>query len=312
MSSITAMDLRQLRTFLTIVDAGSFTRAAKRLGLSQPAISQQIGTLERELNVKVLSRTTGGIKPTAAGEVLVQYARQILRKAEEAQRVLAEFDSNAVGRLTIGAPHPVASFLLPAVIGEFRRRFSKCELKLEGAHGKRILTRLLASELDVGIVLLPVDEPQLRIVEIGQDEMVAIAPRTHAWAACKRVHARDFADQPLILWAPCNHSGHSIQHLLLEEGVFPQVAMQLDTLEPKLVRAGLGVAVVPHWAAVDEERRGDLLVRPIGKTGMTRRWALAFREQAQRLPNLSAFVRICLDLLPERLAPESAVHERGE
>jgi len=313
MNAVTALELRFLRTFLAIVEAQSFTRAAKRLGMSQPAISQQMGTLERELNVKVLRRTGSGVRPTLAGEVLVQYARQILRKAEEAHRMLIEFDPAATSSLSIGAPHPVSSFLLPPVIGEFRRHFSKCELRLEGGHSKHILGRLLASEIDVGIVLLPVDEPQLRIIEIGQDEMVAIAPIGHAWTARRRVQPPDFSGEPLILWGPRCHSGQAIQGLLLENGVFPQVAMYLDNLDPvpRFVAGGLGVAVVPHWSVLEEERRREILVRPIGKTGMTRRWAVAFRERPQRAQNVDVFVRMCVEQLPERLAPELAILDRS-
>ena len=312
MSAIGALEPRYLRTFMAIVEAESFTRAAKRLGLSQPAISQQMTALERELNVKVLHRTGAGVKPTLAGQVLEQYARQILRKAEEAQRMLAEFDAEATGSLSIGAPLPVTSFLLAPVISEFRLRFAKCELRLEGGHTKKIVTRLLASELDVGIVLLPLDEPQLRIIEIGTDEMMAIAPPSHAWSARRHVRPQDFAEQELILWGPRAHSGHSIQKMLLDDGIFPHVAMSLDSLDPvpRFVSSGLGVAVAPHWAVLQEEQSGEIIVRPIGKTGMTRRWAIAFREHPQRAQELSAFVRICVDILPSRLAPESVPQER--
>ncbi len=313
MNAFAALELRYLRTFLAVVETQSFTRAAKRLGMSQPAISQQMGILERELNVQVLHRTGSGVRPTLAGEVLVQYARQILRKVEEAHRMLVELDPTAASSLSIGAPLPVSSFLLPPVIRQFRRQYGKCELRLEGGHSKQILKRLLASEIDVGIVLLPVDEPQLRLIEIGRDEMVAIAPSDHRWTSRRRVQPQDFAGESLILWGPRCHSGYAIQGLLLEDGIFPQIAMHLDNLDPvpKFVAGGLGVAVVPHWAVLEEENRGEVLVRPIGKAGMTRRWAVAVRERGQRAHSVDAFVRMCLELLPERLAPELGVLEQS-
>ncbi|MGH7856614.1 MAG: LysR family transcriptional regulator, partial [Candidatus Binatia bacterium] len=91
------MDTKHLRTFLTIVEMESFTRAGRRLDLSQSAISQQIGALERQLGVELLTRKGAGARPTAAGEVLLQYARQILAKIGEAQRVLVDYDSQRAG-----------------------------------------------------------------------------------------------------------------------------------------------------------------------------------------------------------------------
>ncbi|MGH7822469.1 MAG: LysR family transcriptional regulator, partial [Candidatus Binatia bacterium] len=93
------METKHLRTFAAIVEMESFTRAGRRLGLSQSAISQQVSALERHLGVQLLRRKGSGARPTPAGEVLLQYARQILRKLDEAQRVLVDYDSERAGRL---------------------------------------------------------------------------------------------------------------------------------------------------------------------------------------------------------------------
>src|SRR5262245_9892512 len=97
------METKHLRTFMIIVEMKSFTRAGRRLGLSQSAISQQISALERQLGVKLLRRTGAGAMPTPPGELLVQYARQILTKIDEAQRILSDYESTGAGVLRIGA-----------------------------------------------------------------------------------------------------------------------------------------------------------------------------------------------------------------
>src|SRR2546426_10108250 len=117
------MDTKQLRTFVTVIELASFTRAARRLSLSQSAISQQISALERHVGVKLIERTGTGARPAAAGEILLRYARQILTKVDEAQRVLADNEHAGGGVLRIGAGGAACHYLLPSILKEFHDRF---------------------------------------------------------------------------------------------------------------------------------------------------------------------------------------------
>src|SRR5262252_5656602 len=124
------LDARLLRTFVTIVDLRSFTRAGRRLGLSQSAISQQLGTQERLLGVKLLVRAGKGVRPTPAGELLLQYARQILQKIDEAQRVLTAYEATGSGVLRIGGGGAACEHLLPSVLQAFHAEFPQVELRV--------------------------------------------------------------------------------------------------------------------------------------------------------------------------------------
>ncbi len=128
------MDRKQLRTFTTIVDLASFSRAARQLNLSQSAISQQISALERDLAVQLLQRAGSGARPTPSGEILLRYARQILAKIDEAQRVLAEQEQAGAGVLRIGAGGAACHYLLPKVLTELHRRFPRLELHVFSGH----------------------------------------------------------------------------------------------------------------------------------------------------------------------------------
>jgi DNA-binding transcriptional LysR family regulator len=303
------METKHLRTFATIVELESFTRAGRRLGMSQSAISQQVSALERQLNVKLLRRSGGGAKPTPAGEVLLQYARQILRKVDEAQHVLVDFDSAASGVLRVGAPGPALSYLLPPVLKVFRDRFPKIEVHLLNGHSTQSVERLFGGDLDLGLVTLPVRNPKVRIVDLGRDELVAIAPPSHPWADRPRVEAADFANQPLLMWGPRCQSARLIQDILLASGVFPQVAVQLDHVEAvtDLVRCGVGVAVLPQWVARGAIERGEVVARPIGKGGIARRWGVALLEDAHQAHGAKVFMQLCVEQLPPLLAAEWAV-----
>src|SRR5262244_945676 len=124
------LDAKLLRTFVTIVDLHSFTRAGRRLGLSQSAISQQIGAQERMLGVKLLVRAGKGVRPTPAGELLLHYARQILQKVDEAQRVLTSYETTGAGVLRIGAGGAACEHLLPSVLQAFHDEYPHLELRV--------------------------------------------------------------------------------------------------------------------------------------------------------------------------------------
>ena len=298
------METKQLRTFLVAAELASFTRAGRRLGLSQSAISQQLSALERQLGVKLLVRSGSGARPTPAGEVLLQYARQIVRKMDEAQRVLSDYDLHGAGTLRIGAGGAACHYLLPAVLNEFHERFPKIELHVYSGHTRLTVERLLEGELDIGLLTLPVTHPRLRIVDLGRDELVAIAALSHPWAERRRVQPADFADQPLLIYERRSQTFRLIERVLLEAGVFPRIVMEMDHMEAvtEMVRVGLGVAIVPRWAASAEVAGGHLIALPIGKNGLSRAWGLALVDESHPPQPFKSFVRLCAERLPPRLS----------
>jgi DNA-binding transcriptional LysR family regulator len=294
------LDAKLLRTFVTIVDLRSFTRAGRRLGLSQSAISQQIGAHERLLGVKLLVRAGKGVRPTPAGEILLQYARQILQKVDEAQRVLTAYEATGSGVLRIGAGGAACEHLLPSVLQSFHDAFPHIELRVLSGPSRMSIERLLEGDLDVAMLTLPVAEAKLRLLELGRDELVAIAAPSHPWAPRRRIEARELADQPLLVYERRSTTFHIVERMLLEAGIFPRIVMEMDHLGAvsAMVRAGLGLAVVPRWAVADDVNGGRLVGLSIGKNGLYRAWGLGLRAEDHQPQTLRAFVRLCLERLP--------------
>jgi DNA-binding transcriptional LysR family regulator len=297
------LDAKLLRTFVTIVDLHSFTRAGRRLGLSQSAISQQIGAQERMLGVKLLVRAGKGVRPTPAGELLLHYARQILQKVDEAQRVLTSYETTGSGMLRIGAGGAACEHLLPSVLQSFLGQFPRVELRVLSGPSRVTLERLVDGDLDVGMLTLPVPEGKLRVLELGRDELVVIAAPTHEWAARRRIEPGDLAEQPLLVYERRSSTYHIVERMLLEAGVFPRVVMELDHLGAvsSMVRAGLGLAVVPRWAVLSDINAGRLVGLSIGRTGLYRLWGLGLRAEDHQPQTQRAFVRLCLEQLPPLL-----------
>ncbi len=298
------LDARLLRTFVTIVDLRSFTRAGRRLGLSQSAISQQVAAQERQLGVKLLVRAGTGVRPTAAGEVLLHYARQILAKVDEAQRILTSYDTTSAGVLRIGAGGAACEHLLPTALQAFLGECPRVELRVRSGPSTRSIERLRAGDLDVALLSLPVGDPRLRIFELGRDELVLIAAPGHRWTERRHIAPHDLAGEPLLVYERRSSTHHLVERVLLEAGVFPRIVMELDHLGAvaSMVRAGLGVAIVPRWAVRGDLASGRLVALAIGACGLSRAWGLGLRAEDHHSQTVRAFVRVCLDRLPPLLA----------
>ena len=294
------LEIKQLRIFRTIVEVGSFTRAGEQLGLSQPAISQQVRTLEESLGVPLLVRAGRGARPTPAGDVLFQCARQMLDRLDEVERRFAEETAGRAGVVRIGAPEPPCSYLLPGALAGLLRALPKVDLRIVSGQPATTLARLAGGDLDIALLPMPVESERLRVVEVGGDEMVAVMPPEHPWASRGRVYATDFATQPLVLYDRTSAIAEATLAFLLEGGVFPTIAIEIDQLEgvKELVRAGAGVAIVPRWAARRELAAGALAAASVGDAGLRRTWALVFPDAQPRPATIASVVR----LLAEELA----------
>src|SRR5262249_18942545 len=289
------VETKQLRIFKTIVDVGSFTAAGEHLRLSQPAISQQVRALEAELGVPLLVRTGRTTRPTPAGEVLLQCARQVLDKLEEVQRVLAEHGSGRAGVVRIGTPEPASNYLLPPVLAELKHRLPKVDVRVVSGHPPVSLARLHAGDVDIALLPGPVEGDRLRITDVGSDELITIVPPGHAWADRRRVTAGDFANEPLILYD--RESPITVRTLafLLDEGVFPRIAVEIDHLEAlkDLVRAGVGVGVVPRWSALRELAAGALFAVGFAGGRMARTWSLVHVDGHGQARTTRTFMQLC-------------------
>ncbi len=297
------LETKQLRIFKAIVEVGSFTGAGEHLALSQPAISQQIRALEEQVGVPLLVRSGRATRPTPAGEILLQCARHVLEKIEEVQRALAEHGDGRAGVVRIGTPEPACNYLLPPVVAELKRRIPKADLRVVSGHPPITLARLHSGEVDVALLPLPVDSERLRIAELGQDELIAIVPPAHPWIRRPRVTARDFDDEPIILYDRQSPITDRTLACLLDEGVFPRVAAEIDHLEAlkDLVRMGVGVSVVPRWSALRELAAGALSAVTVASPRMMRRWGLCYLDGQHQSGVARTLLDVCVQTLPVRM-----------
>ncbi|HYY05132.1 MAG TPA: LysR substrate-binding domain-containing protein, partial [Candidatus Limnocylindria bacterium] len=194
------LQLAQLETLAAVARQGSFSHAARELHLSQPAVSMQVRQLEHALGMPLLERVGKRAFATKAGELLLAHAGRALRELEAGLEVLQQLRGIVAGRIRLGTSASFSIYLLPPALRRFRSRYPRAELTVVTGYAPEIARAVVASELDVGIVSLPVRERKLAVSPFYRDEVVAIAPPDRRWRRGQRATARDLVGAPLILF----------------------------------------------------------------------------------------------------------------
>lgn len=246
--------LRQLRTFLAVVEAGSVSLAARALHLTQPAVSQQLRELERNLGVRLLDRAAGKVIPNAAGTALLEPARRAAAAADDAATAVAEHGRGDVGRLRLGTGATACIHLLPPVLAAVKRAMPGLAVTVAIGNTAEILPRLEAGDLDVALVTLPVPASRaLSTTRLLSDPLLALLPEADAPPNTGPITAQQLGRLPLILYEMGGNTRAAADAWFWRAGVTPQPAMELGSVEAikMLVGSGLGSAVLPALALRD-------------------------------------------------------------
>lgn len=262
------MENFRLKVFRTVAEESNFRRAAERLHLSQPAVSQQVRALEAELGVVLFDRRKGRIRLTEAGVVLLGYARKVARLAEEAQTALERTRGAVQGKLRIGASMTVTQYVLPRMLGEFLEGHPRIELAVRSANTEHIAAALARDEIDLGIIEGPVSSREVFRQKVLEDRMVLIAGRHHPWPQKGAIPAHALCEVPMLMRERGSGSRRVVELALRRAGVKWKdlhIAMELDSIVAIIsaVEAGLGVGFVSEWAIRKELRLGTVRVVPV-------------------------------------------------
>lgn len=284
------MELRHLRYFVAVADEQHFTRAAKRLGIGQPPLSQQIQQLERELGTALFHRQPRGVALTPAGQAFLDDARRILREAQQATERVRRVARGEQGRIRVGlinsAPfHP----LVPRVIREFRRRYPEVALSLEERTTPGLAAAVRNETVDVAFVRPLLDSGEGLCVEPVLEEPLLVAlPAGHALARRKSLPLLALSLEPFVLFSrPVGAGLHDeIVQACHAAGFSPRVVQEASQVTSivNLVASGLGVSIVP--ASMQQMHIEGVTYRPIQNIGARARLSLIYREADRELPQI--------------------------
>ncbi|HQS10258.1 MAG TPA: LysR substrate-binding domain-containing protein [Xanthobacteraceae bacterium] len=270
------MDLRQLRYFTTIVEMGSFSKAAHRLRVAQPALSQHVRNMEMDLGVELLFRSPQGVRPTEAGETLLRHARLIIGQMEVAREAVKGGQAEPAGEVRFGMPGTISQMLCVPLLSEARRRYPKVKLRVAEAMSGFVLDWLRDGKIDLGVLYRTVNDRGLTAHRVLSEELCLIGPKVppegESHPSGGPVPLGRVAQLTLILPSP----GHGLRELIEEramsEGALLSTVIDIDTYGQikLLVEGGLGYAILPAAAVRREVEEGRLLAWPLGVPVLTR------------------------------------------
>jgi len=299
------MELRHLRYFVAVAEELHFRRAAERLHMSQPPLSQQIRALEEEVGATLLLRNQRRVELTAAGVAFLERAREILDAVEDAARQARRVQRGEVGRLAVGFVGSAMYSFVPELLRAFRDHAPDITLRLHELGTSEQLRQLEDGRLDVGFVRVPRARPELTFETVLEEPVVAALPDTHRLAQRSLLALGDLEGEPLVLLTRAGAPGlrealaDAIVRLGGEERI-TQEAAEMQTVVG-LVAAGVGISLVPE--SVRALVRHGVTYRPLDGEAPTVRLAMAWRA-ADDSPVVASF-------LEQARAAAPAVGERG-
>jgi DNA-binding transcriptional LysR family regulator len=288
------MDLRRLRYFVVVAEEQNFSRAAERLRMAQPPLSDQIKRLEKALGVRLFDRSSRGARLTAAGELLLGEARRLLVQAEQTAEMVRRVGDGEVGRLTLGFVPSASNKVLPPMLSEFRRRYPDVRLFLQEMNPDWLVAGLHEGRIDVSLFYLPFEDESLDHKAISREPLVVALPQAHDLAAEKEIDLGDLADQPFVL--PARYRMPGLHGRVLEacrEAGFEPEAVQKEVWLMQtivgLVAGGIGVALVP--ASLRNLNRAGVVYRAVRGLSPTVEMGAVWRRD-ERSPVVRSFLKV--------------------
>jgi DNA-binding transcriptional LysR family regulator len=259
------MEFHQLRSFCEIARERSFTRAAARLALTQPALSLQMKALEEELGEPLLVRHRTRLQLTPAGELLYQHAQAVLASLEAAHADITAFRKGLRGHVALATSDTNSTYILPEVLRQFRAGYPQVRIDIRDKMSSQVLQLVLDHEVDFGLATLPLLHPQVTTEMLFTREDVVICPPDSPLARESVVSLAQVSPYPLLALSRGSTSRQLLETAFQQAGVPMQVAMHLGSIEviKRFVAIGLGLAIVPRVAVTDEVRTGQVVAVPI-------------------------------------------------
>ncbi|GAB4212080.1 MAG: LysR family transcriptional regulator [Roseiflexaceae bacterium] len=299
-----AVELHQLQYFVAVAEMGSFSKAARRCSVAQPSLSQQIIKLEHELGQRLFERLGRSVILTAAGQALLPQAQRILSEVQSIKSGIADAVSTGRGRLAVGFIPTLAPYVLPHALACFAQRFPEAELEMLEHTTDALVERLVALELDICFLSLPLKHRLIEIEELHSEPLLLALPHNHPLAGQPALSVERLRDSPFIALNEDNCLSQQVDAFCYEQQIAPSVVCRvahLATLQ-SCVAAGMGVALVPAML-VQADQAERCVYRPLADAAPRRTIVAAWHSSRGRSALAGEFmgcVRSCLEGLGAR------------
>ncbi|WP_054950793.1 LysR family transcriptional regulator [Numidum massiliense] len=290
---------QQLLVFVTVVEKENFSRAAEKLHMTQPAVSQYVQALERRVGARLLERSNKFIRPTKAGEVVLHHALEIIALYSRMQGLVDEMMYKASGSLAIGASYTFGEYVLPRLIAELHAAYPLIKPTVVIGNTRYIADRVANRQLDVGIVEGDVAPDNAYVAPFADDAMVVVVGANHRLAQQSRVAIADLAQEAWVVREVGSGTRSVTEHMFAENGLKPSSVMEFGSTQliKQAVEEGLGISFLSHWAIRKELALRTLHVVPLKGFPFVRQFSLV----TQRTPFQTKAMELFLELLRTRV-----------
>ncbi|GAB2773648.1 LysR family hydrogen peroxide-inducible transcriptional activator [Hymenobacter luteus] len=297
------MNIQQLEYVVALDTHRQFVLAAEKCHVTQPTLSMQLQKLEEELGVLLFDRTTKGVQPTAVGEKVVQQARQVLREVKQLREVVQVEKGELVGELRLGIIPTLAPYLVPLFLVELVERYPQLRVQVQELQSAQIIQQLKDNQLDVGLLVTPLDDRQLREVPVLEEPFLGYISESHELYAQPTISPQDMGAPGLWLL----QQGHCFRHQVLNicapapaatSRPFTYESGSIETLK-ELVRHNHGYTLVPELSVLPE--LNNPMVKRFEAPEPVREISLVVHQGFVRLPLLETLRELILRKVPERL-----------
>lgn len=288
------MDLYQLEAFLAVAQEKSFSRAAQRLHRTQSAVSQTIARLEEEIGETLFDRSSRDGTLTDAGQLLVEYAEELLNLQSEARNALVELRQLHQGKLVVAANEFTSLCVLP-ILDKFHRLYPTVKIQVQRSLATQIPTQVVNHKVEFGIVSFKAEDPALTSVVFYRDELVFLVYPKHPLASARKVSIRDLGAESFVAHNVLSPYRAKVIEAFARHKTKLHMNIELPTLESikEFVRIGNGVALLPRIAVDAEIKRGELVEVPVPELQFERKMRIVLRAGASLTHAGRAFLAVC-------------------
>lgn len=274
------MQIDTLKVFCDVVDSKSFSKAARLNRVTQSAISQQIRSLERRYDRKLLDRAPRAIQPTPAGERFYEAAREVLARFEELEATMRDHSEEAEGPVTLATIPSVGLHEIQQHLKELMRRYPRVNVRVDYRRSDQVYDEVASGEADLGLVAYPRERRELDTIPFIEDRLVVVVPPDHLFARRSEISLTRLDGINFVAFERDLPTRRSIDKLLRDHGVSVEVRMELDNIETvkRAVEIGMGVSILPLAALEPEIATGSLIALPISDGTFRRPIAILVRR----------------------------------
>lgn len=288
------MNLNLFKTYVRVVESQNLSKTADDFGISQPAVTKQIQSLEDLYGVLLLERSGRKLKPTEAGEILYTYAKDIIKAVEKTERAMEELSDSRRGSLCLGASTIPGQYILPYLIKLYKDKFTTISVSMDIADTEKIFSRVGERELDIGIVGGWVNNRKVDGFPWLEDELVVVVPANHRLAVYQAVKLKNLINERWIFREKGSGTRKAIEGLMAADDIRKEelnIYMEAGSTEAVLamVESGVGISIVSRWAIKRIETR-NIKAIPLDEIDAKRYLYVIYPRQKVRRKSVSNFL----------------------